>query len=313
MKRRILVTGSSGFLAGHLVARLRDCPWTGEVRGADKAPGLSSPRDAALDIADAGSLQRLLSAFPPDIVFHLSSPPPSAPLEELRRVNVAGTRALLASLSLLDPQPRVLVAGSAAEYGLGRAGGGAVGEEIPPRPRSPYGISKAEQTFACLEEARRTGLPVIVFRPFNIIGPGMPEHLAFGSFARQIARAERDPVAGVMRVGRLDGVRDFVDARDVAAALLLLAESGRPGEIYNVCTGDLRSVREGLEILLGLSAAAVRPVEEMSSGAYAEPPGFAGDPSKLRHDTGWQASVPFKDSLRDLLESARKATEDARQ
>lgn len=306
MKHRVLVTGSSGFLAGHLIGRLRGCDWAGEVRGADRLHG-ASPRDAAADITDAVSLGALLSAAPPDVVFHLASPPPSAPLEELRRVNVAGTRTLLSALARLDPQPRVLVAGSAAEYGYGVPEGAPLGEGAPLRPRGPYGISKAEQTAVCREEARRTGLPVIVFRPFNVIGPGMPSHLAFGNFARRIVRAEREPGERVMKVGRLDGMRDFVDARDVAEALCLLAVAGRPGETYNICTGELHSVREGLEILRGLSAAAVGTVEEIPPRGGVEPPGFAGDPAKIRRETGWHPAIPFERSLMDLVEHTRKS------
>ncbi len=306
MKRRVLVTGSSGFLAGHLAAAMRGRGWADELRGVDSIPRGALPFETAADIADAEAVEALLSSFPPDIVFHLGSPPPSSPIDELRRVNVAGTRALLAALARLDPQPRVLVAGSAAEYGSVAAGESPVHERTPLRPRGPYGISKAEQTSLCLDEARRTGLPVIVFRPFNVIGPGMPAHLAFGNFARQIAAAEESPGAAAVRVGRLDGVRDFIDARDVAKALLLLAESGRSGGIYNICTGEPHSVREGLEILLGFSAARIPLVEQIGPPAGAEPPGFTGDPSMLRRETGWRASIPFRDSLCDLLEAERR-------
>lgn len=306
MKRSVLVTGSSGFLAGHLIARLRDCGWAGGVRGADRSPRGALPREGAADVTDPGSLDRMLSTFRPDVVFHLSSPPPSAPIEELRRVNVAGTRTLLAVLARLEPPPRVLVAGSAAEYGSVKPEESPVQEHNALRPSGSYGISKAEQTTICGDEARRMGVPVIVFRPFNIIGPGMPGHLAFGNFARQIARAERDPDAPPMRVGRLDGRRDFVDARDVAEALCLLAVSGRPGETYNVCTGELHSVREGLDILLRCSPKTIELVEDGPRHREGgEPPGFAGDPSKIKRETGWRAAVPFAQSLRDLLESAR--------
>lgn len=300
MKRHVLITGASGFLGGHLIAELRRHDRVGEIVAIDRA---GAGPDAAIRLAeltDPPSVREAISGFPPGIVFHLASPPPRASLETLLRTNVIGTRDLLELLAEREPRPLVLIAGSAAEYGAVGPGESPVKEWNPLRPLAPYGISKAAQTMTAFAEGRRLGIPVIVFRPFNIIGPGMPGHLAFGSFARQVAEQESGGGDGVIRTGSLNGRRDFIDVRDVAVALYHLARSGRAGEIYNICSGSLRSMREGLDILIGNSRVEIRVEEKGACDRKDETPDFSGDPSKIMEETSWRPAISFARSLEDL-------------
>jgi GDP-4-dehydro-6-deoxy-D-mannose reductase len=301
VKYKILITGSSGFLARHLYESLQRHDLVEEVLGIDEKQNFACVWSKQADISNAEALQGNLAGFSPDIVFHLSSPPPTASLETLIGTNLVGTRYLLNVLAKQRKRPRVLVIGSAAEYGYVRPDEIPVKEGNALRPLSYYGLSKAAQTMLCLAEMRGLDIPVIICRPFNIIGPGMPDFLAFGSFARQIASAEKLGEECSLRAGNLEGKRDFIDVRDVAEALCLLAKKGRAGEVYNICTGESHSIGEGLKLLMSHSRIKMKIVQEKSSYRPFEPPDFVGDPSKIEQQTGWRMTIAFEQSLQDLL------------
>jgi len=94
--------------------------------------------------------------------------------------------------------------------------------------------------------------------------------------------------------------------RDVVAAYLGLMDRGENGRIYNVCSGSTLTIGEGLEILLGLSGTAIEVVPDPSRMRPAEIPRLVGDPSLLRKAIGWQPVHAFENTLRDLLEAARR-------
>jgi GDP-4-dehydro-6-deoxy-D-mannose reductase len=150
------------------------------------------------------------------------------------------------------------------------------------------------------------GLPVVAVRAFNHTGPGHDRRFVFPSFAAQIAAIEAGHAEPVLQTGDLSPARDFLDVRDVVAAYLGLMDRGENGRIYNVCSGSTLTIGDGLEILLGLSGAAIEVVPDPSRMRPAEIPRLVGDPSLLSKTTGWQPVHAFHDTLRDLLEAARR-------
>ena len=116
--------------------------------------------------------------------------------------------------------------GSAAEYGPGEPGT-AVAESAPPRPASAYGATKLAGT-RLVELGRAAGLDAVVLRVFNPVGPGAPDGILPGRLVSEFRRALAD--GSEVQLGPLDAVRDFVDARDVADAVIAAALAGRaPG------------------------------------------------------------------------------------
>lgn len=134
-----------------------------------------------------------------------------------------------------------------------------------------------------------------------MIGPGMPTSQAFGRFARDLLAPGPDPL--VLNVGDLDARRDFVDVRDAASALILLAERGDPGAIYHVGTGRSRAIGDGLDRLIGLSGRDVR-VERI--GAGRGPADSRAEIARIVEAVGWRPEVPFETSLADLWDEARR-------
>ncbi len=293
---RVLVTGYQGFLGRHLTALLlrRGDEVIGLGRRPGHVPGVAS---LVVDLRDAAATREALAGHEADLVIHLAAAR-TGDLAALYQANVAATEALLEACRRWQRPPRVLLVGSAAQYGALEPGELPVREEQPFRPLGPYGLTKSWAEMLGFQVQRLHGLPVVAARVFNVTGPGEPETTFVGAVVAQLA------AAGRVRVGRLEAERDFVDARDAAAALLALAERGRPGRAYNVCSGQSISMRAVLDMLCRLYGG---PVEIEAQGQTAERPEVAvvrGDPRRIEREMGWRASRALVDSLRETLAAA---------
>jgi len=213
---------------------------------------------------------------------------------------------LLDALRRSAPRARVLVVGSADEYGIVAPEELPLREQRPPRPASPYAVSKLAQALLALQYDEPGGLSVVVTRTFPHSGPGRGAAFAESSFARQIAEIEAGRRAPALEVGNLEAIRDFTDVRDVVRAYWLLLERGRAREVYNVCSGRGRRLRELLDCLVRLAGVEVEVRVDAARLRPLDLPALVGDPGKLQADTGWRPSIPLETTLRDLLEDWRR-------
>ncbi len=298
-----LITGTSGFLGGHVLETFgRERERLG--RAGDRVVVLGRNRPAAcpessfvsVDLEDPTGLDGAIRAIAPDFVIHTAGKTPPATDDEMYRANFWSTIRLLNALRSLARPVRVVLTGSAAELGPVKAAELPVGEDYPCQPVTTYGRSKWMATVSALAE--RSLLEVMVARLFNPIGPGMPEGQAFGRFAAQLLSPAVDPLSIV--VGRLDARRDFIDVRDAARAMIALAEKGRGGQVYNVGTGCSRTVQEGLDSLVRMSGRSVRINVDSRLSDRREPEDSRACIDRITADTGWQPAIPFERSLHDL-------------
>ena len=111
-------------------------------------------------------------------------------------------------------------------------------------------------------------------------------------------RDSRDPV---LAVGNLDAVRDFSDVRDVVRAYWALLDRGESGEVYNVCTGRRRRIRDLLEMLVKLAGTRVDVRVDESRLRPSDIPVLVGDPTRLQKATGWEPRIALERTLKDLL------------
>jgi GDP-4-dehydro-6-deoxy-D-mannose reductase len=310
---KVLVTGAAGFVAGHLLEFLRrehpSAEVTAVVRPGQRVdhPGVAV-REA--DLEDGEATDALFDAAGPDRIVHLAGQSsvhrswedPAGTL----RANVQGLLNILEAVRRRRLSPRVLVVGSAEEYGQAGPGELPLKEDAPLRPLSPYAVSKVAQGFLALQYALSHGLHVVRTRTFQHTGPGRGESFAESSFARQIVEIEggRPPV---LTVGNLDAVRDYADVRDVVRAYWALLDRGRPGEVYNVCTGKGVRMREVLDILMSVAGISAEVRVDPTRLRPSDVPALVGDPARLEADTGWRPMIPLRRTLEDLLEQWRAA------
>ncbi len=315
---RILVTGITGFagryLAEHLIEHLPEATVWGLVRWNSETEllGPVAPliRFVEGDLMDAPSLVRALRASRPDVLFHLAAASTVSsswitPAEVLQ-VNAVGEVHLLEALRSLDMEPRVVVACSGEEYGALPAHLLPATEETPLAPVSPYGVSKAAQDLLAGQYASAYALPIVRLRLFNHTGPRRPSRFVASSFARQIAEIEAGQRPPRLEVGDLEVVRDFTDVRDVARAYRLAASRGKPGAVYNVCSGRPVTIRQLLDRLLAMSDEAVEVRVDPGRLRTADIPELWGSHRLFTEVTGWEPVIPLEQTLHDLLEWWRR-------
>ncbi len=329
---RVLITGVHGFTGRHLAARLAQTATAslmgldlgsstsrvGQARESERRPtnsagswwaggrrgGLVPPYDfLPCDLTDPGAVRQAVERADPDVVFHLAGIFGADSPEEIQRVNVGGfvclRNALRQHAGRCQRPIRLLVVGSAAELGIAGATRLPVAENACCQPRTAYGRSKWEVTRLALAEPPDGPLAIVVARPFNLVGPGLSPRLALGSFARQIADVALGR-ADAIRCGPLDARRDYLDVRDAVEAYRLLADRGRPGELYHVCSGRSYEIGDLLQRMLALAGvkAAIHSSPADRAGDLAD---IYGDPGKIAAECGWTAKIDIQRSLADLV------------
>lgn len=291
---RALVTGAGGFVGPYLLDHLRSS--RDEVGGTD----------LETDITDPASVRAALEASKPEVVYHLAALSHvgtswDAPVNVFR-VNVEGTLNVLLAAIEAGVQ-RVLLIGSAEQYGIVPTERMPITEDEHLRPITPYGASKAAAEMAASHATRGRGLEVVCVRAFNHLGPGQSDALVAPAIAKQVAEAEADTVGdGVVRTGDLTPKRDFTDVRDVVRAYRLLVEKGEPGEAYNVCSGRAVAVQEVADHLVSLASRPLRLELDESRLRPVEVPVHWGSNAKLVAATGWEPEIPLDRALADILD-----------
>ena len=314
MTTRVLLTGITGFIGSHLAERL--VADGVDVHGIAFEPP-PHPHLAGIaakvtihhaDLADPGELRGAVAAARPDAVVHLAGQAiPSLAQRDAGgtvQVNVVGTANVLAAL---EPGMRLVYASSADVYGVPERV--PVNEDAPLRPTNVYAASKAAAEAIVREFGDRPGHPTVILRPANTNGPRQHPGLAASGFAKQIAEAEAGLAEPVIRHGRLDAQRDFLDVRDVAAAYTAaIGLAPERTETYNVGSGQPVTIERILDTLVRLARITVRTELDPERVRAGEPSTLALDVSRFRARTGWEPKIPLERSLEDTLDHWRTVT-----
>jgi GDP-4-dehydro-6-deoxy-D-mannose reductase len=305
---RVLLTGVTGFVGGHLVDALRTragVELIGIARAEPTEPisGLTFRR---ADLCDCPALEAILRDIQPQQIFHLSgyahAGRSNREPDATWAGNLTATRTLYDAIQRWGGRPRILYVGSAMVYGDAPADGAPFTEEAPLRPTTPYASSKAAADLLSYQYTRTASLDIVRARPFNHIGPGQSPDYAVANFARQIAALEQGRQPPILETGNLSAARDLTDVRDVVQAYLLLMERGRSGEIYNVASGETRTMKEVLDCLLAQTSARIEVRTQERLLRSTDTARLCGDAGKLHRETGWMPRFRLEQTLIDTLE-----------
>jgi len=296
----MLVLGAGGFLGSHLAR-------AAAAEGFAVVVAARRPRGEApgCDLLDPASIASCLGAAAPDLVVNAAGAASvgrswERPGETFA-ANATGVLNLLEAMVAGAPEAHLLCLSSADVYGAREAEELPLGEQLEPRPLTPYGASKAAMEVLCGQFARAHGLRVGVARAFNLVGPGQAPDFAVSGFAREVAAAERGGGTVELALGNGDAARDFTDVRDAARALLGISRQRLVGT-FNLCSGEATTMAE---LVAELGAQARAPVScraDPGLARPADPPALVGDPARLREATGYAPEIPLRRSLGDLLE-----------
>jgi nucleoside-diphosphate-sugar epimerase len=275
MTRRVLITGATGALGQAIIARL----------AADSSdlvifsPGRSDDSNP-LDLRCHDQIVRTIERTQPDLILHLAATF-SNDYEEAYEVNVNATLHMLKAVEDSALLTRVVLIGSAAEYGVVSAEENPIVVDRVLRPASIYGMTKAWQTELANVFAAR-GVNVIVARIFNLIGPGLSERLFIGRLHKQIEELRQGKRERI-EVGPLSAVRDYISIDGAITQLLAIADHGEAGEVYHVASGDPVIMRQVLARELaahGLEASVVVEGVNLSNRRGYDVPSIYAEISK---------------------------------
>jgi GDP-4-dehydro-6-deoxy-D-mannose reductase len=301
---RVLITGAGGFLGSHLIESLRR-HGPAEVIGVDlhaeSAPGFDGWQQA--DLRDAASAVRTVFRAQPDIVFHLAGAF-GGPANLVHASNVTTTEQVLSAVQAATPNARVVVIGSAAEYGRVPADAQPACESFLGHPVSDYGRAKRAVSELASRYATDFAMQVVIARPFNVVGRGITPGLVVGAIAQPLRTALAAPAPRSITIGTTDSVRDFIAAADVTDGLVLAAERGAAGESYNLCTGVGTSVQAVLEQLIAFTGEPIAVERDETLIRSAEVDALVGDSAKARAALGWRPTRSLESALRDAWDGS---------
>ena len=261
-----------------------------------------------LDPTSRNALHKLLSEQRPQVIYYLAGQDSAAlsrqDPEQAVEENLLGTLRLLETVRSMDAYyPRILLAGSAEEYGNVRSRTEPLREDALLRPDSVLGVTRACRTMLGSVYARSYGMGIVTARLFPCIGEGLsPEHLV-ADLVMKVAEIEAGFRTPVLHVRHTSLRRDYLDIRDAASACRLLAEKGLAGEVYNVASGRAVSVQEIVALLQSLSRESfILETEEGLSGST-----LSGDITRLREDTGFVPAYTLEETLHLMLHHCRRS------
>lgn len=242
---KILITGACGFTAQALKK---------ELAGNDLV--LTDRQEAnggvlGCDLAEYAPTRSLVAAVHPEQIYHLAGSY-SDDFEQDLAANVIATRNLLEAVRDTGFACRVLLVGSAAEYGI-PDGDAAVAETAPLRPLTNYGLTKKFQTALMDLYVRCHRSDIVMARTFNLTGPGISSRLFPGHVREEMERYAKGEQKTIT-TGNLDAERDYLDVHEAVHLYRLIMERGKSGEVYNVGSGVPIRMRELLYSLLDVQS-----------------------------------------------------------
>jgi NDP-hexose 4-ketoreductase len=235
----VLVIGAAGLIGRAVLAQAGR---TGTASAVVARASADAPDAHVLRLSPTAidPLARLLERLEPKAIVN-SSGRTSGESEELWRANVESVAAIIEAMRLAAPRARLVHLGSAAEYA--ETPGEMTAEDGPLAASTPYAASKLAAS-KLVSEAAESGLDTVVARVFNPIGPRMPPTSLPGRAARLIRDAVIEGTQTI-ELGPLGAVRDYVDLRDIATAVQILAsEASLAHRDYNVGSARPTVVRD---------------------------------------------------------------------
>ncbi len=310
-RERVLITGASGFVGGHLSHFLSEKGY--EVWGVfhSHPKKVSYPiRWLRANLIKPQEVLEMLRQAKPDYVLHFAGQGvPAAAWErpELTlQLNVASALYLFEAVARYAPKAKVVVASSSHVYGNAFKGKRSISESIRAEPTTPYGTGKFLMELAALNFVRCHGLDIRIVRAFNQVGTHLNPHFAFPDFCRQIVLMQRRQQVRVLKVGDVAVVRDFVHIRDAVRAYHLVMTRGKRGGIYNLGSGHGILLERAIDFLKRRSGISFRLESEFARYRKSDFPWIVSDSSKLRR-LGWRPRESVWNALEEILEEYRHA------
>lgn len=315
IKQKALIIGGAGFVGGHLIRFLceqikLDVYVTKLFNEKIEEEYIHAENIYNLDITNKEQVLCLLEEIKPDYIFHLAAQ--SSVFLSWKEpaltfnINVIGTIHVLEAVKSLGLNSKLLLIGSAEQYGQIKQEDLPISESLPVNPGNPYAVSKASQEMIASMYVKSYGMDIVMVRAFNHIGPGQSPVFVISDFAKQVAEIEKGLREPVIYVGNLEAKRDFTDVRDIIRGYWMLMEKGNRGEVYNIGSGKSFEIKDMLISLINLSLANISYEVDPAKFRPTDILDIRADISKIHSTTGWEPRYTLKQTLMDVLNFWRK-------
>ena len=229
----ILITGAMGFSGKGLYKILsQDSTYTLFI--SDIYPN-TAVNYTYCDLIDLNSVRSLLEKVKPDTIFHFAGSFSNEYTKDYS-TNVLATQNLLNVVKSLNKNCRILLVGSAAEYGDVEESHNPIQEIHPLNPISVYGLTKVFQTYLMKYYINTYSMDILMARPFNIYGKNISEKLFVGKIYQQIKLLKENKIEKIV-IGNLESERDYITLEDTLNHYIRIMKYGDSGQIYNVGNG----------------------------------------------------------------------------
>lgn len=306
---RILITGGTGFAGSHLVEFLfeqghEDVFVTTYTETPEfLAKLLPADHVHKVDLTNFEETKRLFQTVQPTHVYHLAAF--AAVGKSFEKASWVLNNNITLQLSVMNamleecPGSRIMIVGSAEEYGLTNENELPISEINPFRPVNPYAVSKITQDLLAFSFQVSHKLDVVRVRPFNHIGERQSPEFVVSSFAQQIVAIERG-MKPELHVGNLEAIRDFSDVKDMVRAYHTVMTSAQSGEVFNIGSGKGTKIAEILDVLRSKSTTEIKVIQDQARMRPLDIPVMVADPSAIQK-LGWKTEIPLEDTLDRIM------------
>lgn len=317
MEQKILITGITGFIGSHMAdyvlkkkAKVYGLKRWNLSRLRNVRHILSEIEFSDCDLTDPIAIAEIIKKIKPDKIFHFAAESFVSPSwvhpSHYMDVNYKGTVNLLEAVKTHSPKTKILLAGTAEEYGE------VAKEDLPVvaktylQPVNPYAVSKIAQDLIGHVYYKSYGLNVIRTKAFNYEGARRDNVFGVSWYAYQVVRIEQGLQEPIIRTGLRSDQRTFMHVKDLVEAYWLAIDKCIPGKLYLIGADEKEHIYtfdQVLDMLIKKSTYKGK-IEKVIDKQFVRPtsvPRLIADTREFRGLTKWKPKISFEDILEDVL------------